>query len=302
MEKMEKPTVEAIPDTEDTLGVLDEYTQKLLEAIQQEKKRVREQALQESSSIIAQAGEKARQIYEKAIKDAEEESAAILAESKVLAGLIIGEAERFTKAVAELKQSAEQEIEEASVKVRQEADVIAEAIGRGEKTIGDAKDELQKEFKESARVVTEIKQKLKQVTKASENKTKKESTPLDEPVESSMGIINDGEEVAEPTGAEAQGSSSNGSDDQPFLGTLALDVSPGGSELSERFQKRLSKIPNLDVSLVDNSAKEKTRITVFVNKPLPLLSILNELALVKSAVADIESIRVILDKSDPWRG
>ena len=56
------------------------------------------------------------------------------------------------------------------------------------------------------------------------------------------------------------------------------------------------------MSPVDNDAKDKIRITVFASEPLPLLSMLNEMALVKSAVPDKDCIRVILEESDLWRG
>jgi hypothetical protein len=52
---MGKTTVEA--DLEDMLGTLDEYTRKLVEAIQQEKERATEEALPESGSIVVPAGQ-----------------------------------------------------------------------------------------------------------------------------------------------------------------------------------------------------------------------------------------------------
>ncbi len=56
MTQMEKPTVEVMQDTEDMLGTLDEYTRKLVEAIQRGKEGATKQALPESGSIVAQAG------------------------------------------------------------------------------------------------------------------------------------------------------------------------------------------------------------------------------------------------------
>jgi dsDNA-specific endonuclease/ATPase MutS2 len=302
MTKIEKPTADVIHEAEETLDTFYEYTRKLVESLQQEKEKVRMQALQESRNIIEQAEHKARQIYVRAMQDAARESSEILTKSRELAKLIVSEAERFTKAVTKLEQNTEQEIEAAKVKVRQEADVIAEAVYEGEKSIGDAKDKLKNEFEESVRVVTEIRQKLEQATKAAESKTEKEITRPAEPVKQSTAIPRDREKVAETTKAEVHERSTERHNYEPIVGTMALDVSSKDSVQLERFQKYLTKIRNLEVSPLDNAAKGKIRITVFASEPLPLLSMLNEMALVKSAVPDKDCIRVILEESDLWRG
>ena len=66
MEKTEESTVKVMRDDEDTLGIFHEYTQKFVEAIQQEKERVKKQALKESNNIIAEAVKKAQKTYDKA--------------------------------------------------------------------------------------------------------------------------------------------------------------------------------------------------------------------------------------------
>jgi hypothetical protein len=302
MAKTEKPTTNTMQEAEETLDTFYEYTRKLVDSLQQEKEKVRMQALQESRNIIEQAEQKARQIYVRAMQDAARESSGILTKSRELAKLIVSEAERFTKAVNELEQNTEQEIEAAKVKVRKEANIIVEAVYEGEKSIGDAKDKLKNEFEESVRVITEIRQKLEQATKAAEGKPEKEVTRPAEPVKQSTAAPRDKERVVEPARTEVNERSIERHNYEPAVGTIALEVYSKDPIQFERFQKYFSKIRNLEVSLVENTAKDKIKITVFVSEPLPLLSMLNEMALVKSAVPDKDCIRVVLEESDLWRG
>ncbi len=108
--------------------------------------------------------------------------------------------------------------------------------------------------------------------------------------------------MVERAGIEAHDDSLEVCNDKSFFGTVYLDMYSGGPALSERFQRSLSKIPNLEVSLVDKPTDEKTRITIFIGKPIPLLGILNQMQLVESVVRDKESIRVVLKNGNLWRG
>jgi hypothetical protein len=90
--------------------------------------------------------------------------------------------------------------------------------------------------------------------------------------------------------------------DKTFVGTLNLEVSKGSSALSKRFRELLSKVPGLEISVADDSAKDKTKIVAFASRPLPLLSILHQMTLVKGAVADDDGIRVSLQETDHWVG
>jgi hypothetical protein len=302
MTKTEKPTTNAMQEAEETLDTFYEYTRKLVDSLQQEKEKVRMQALQESRTIIEQAEQKARQIYIRAMQDAAKESAGILTKSRELAKLIVSEAERFTKAVTELEQNTEQEIEATKAKVRQEASAITEAVYEGEKSISDAKDKLKNEFEESVKVITEIRHKLEQATKTAESKTEKEVTRPAEPVRQSAVAPRDREKVLEPAKTEVNERPIERQNYEPAVGTITLDVYSKDPIQFERFQKYFTKIRNLEVSLVDNTIKDKIKITIFVSEPLPLLSMLNEMALVKSAVPDKDGIRVVLEESDLWRG
>ena len=162
---------------------------------------------------------------------------------------------------------------------------------------------MQGEFEESTRVITEIKQKLEQFITTSEGETEKEIAGTVKTVGSPVLTKDDREETAEQTKAEADDYSlkANDNDDKPFAGTLFLDVSAKDSTQLKKFQRSLDRISNLEVLLVDNPIQDKTRITVCANRPITLLKVLNEMALVTKAVADKEAIRVDLGIGDLWK-
>lgn len=299
---MEESKGKVMHEANETLEIFEEYKRRFTEAIEKEKERVRKQAEQESVGIIAEAEQKARQITEETMREAEQESARILTKSRELAEQTISEAERFAKAVTKVKQKVEQEIEKATEKVRQEADIVTQAIHKAEKTISEARNKLEDELEESVKVITEIRQKLEQVTEATEHEISKEFEYRGEPAESVPAITCEKEEVVEPTAAEAHDSTSQEvDDDKLFVGTLELDIiPPGDSAPLERLQKCLAQVPGLELLLTNDSVGEKTKVTVFMAKPLPLLKTLKKMAPVKSAVKDKGSIQVFLETSDGW--
>jgi len=301
---MEEARDKVMNEVEETLGIFEEYKRKFTEAIEKEKERVRKQAEQESVDIVAAAEQKAQQIIKETIREAENESGRILTRSRELTGQIISEAERFAEVVTKVKQEVEQEIEKATQKIRQEADIVTEATHKAEKAISETRSRLEKDFEKSIRVITEVRQKLEQVTEVAEHETSEEFEPQGEPVESVPTTTYERKEVVEPTAAEAHGSASREvDDDKLFVGTLELDITPPGDSASlERLQKRLSQIPGLELLLVNGSADERTRVTVFIAKPLPLLKTLKEMASVRDAVKDKDGIQVVLQASDGWMG
>lgn len=301
MEKL-KESIDSVEEgMVDTLTVFDEYREKFVEAIRQEKERVRQQALQESSDIIEQAEQKARQLYEKAIKNAEKESARILTKSGDLAKLIISEVDRYAKAVTELRQNTEKEIDAAKATLQEEAEVIAKTIRNGEKIIDDTKNKLQDEFEESNRVIIETKRKIEQFIIAAEGETEEDIISAIKTVDPPVVTKSAREETAVQTKVKVDDDSLEWDEDKLLAGTLLLDVSAKSAVQSKKFQQSLNKIHNLEVSLVDNSMEDITRITVFASRPMPLLKVLNEMASVTKVVADKGSIRVDLGTRDLWK-
>lgn len=301
---MEETRNKVMNEVEETLGIFEEYQRKFTEAIEKEKERVRKQTEQESIDIIAAAEQKAQQITKETIREAENESDRILRRSRELAGQIISEVERFAEVVTKVKQEVEQEIEKAAQKIRQEADIVTEATHKAEKAINEISTRLEKDFEKSIRAITEVRQKLKQVTEAAEHETSEEFEPQGEPVDFVLATTYERKEAIEPTVAEVHDSTAREADDNKlFVGTLELDITPPGDSASlERLQKRLSQIPGLELLLVNDSADQRTRITIFIAKPLPLIRTLKEMASVRDAVKNKDGIQVVLQASDGWMG
>ena len=300
---MEEAKDQTVNEAEETLELFEEYKRKFTEAIEKEKQRVREQAEKESSNIIAEAEQQARQIGEKTIKQAEEEAVGIIAKSRVLAGQIVSEVGRFAEIVTDVKQKIKQESEKAQEKIGQEVNVVTTAIRSAEKTIGDARNKVEEELEKSATVIAEAKRKLEQVTNVVAHDTEQESQHRGEPVGTVVAITQQKEEVTEPTIVESSDSvSTKASDDKLFVGTLELSITPPGHPaLLQRLQKCLSQIPGLEILLVNGPAGERTRVTIFIAKPIPLLHILKEMTLVKSAVKDKDGIQIVMQTSDGWK-
>ena len=281
--------------SEETSGIFQEYKQKFIEAIEEERQRLRDKAEQESTAIISEAKLKAQQIAEKTIAEAEKEAAGILARCTELAEQILSEAERSANSVTELKQKVEQEIETAKDKICQGANVVAQAVEKADKTIGETGQKVRDGLKESLRVIDEAKQKLEEISQVARRETENEWQHPGEPGAATPTTTEENEEILERNGTVNDPSSGEVADDSLLVGTLELDVTPPGNpEPLRRLLKGLSQIPNLQVLLVDGSGEEQRKVTVFVSKPLPLLRILKEMSPVKGAVEHDKCIQVIL--------
>ena len=292
---MEQSRSNAMHVAEETVGVFEEYKQRFFEAIETSRK----QAEQESINIITEARQKAQQIADKMARETRKESARILTESAGLREQMISEAERFTKVEARLERNMEQEIGRAIEKVRQEASIVNEAARRVEKNIGEAGNKLRDELRESVRVITEMTQKLEPVTQVNEQEIGLELAHIVEPAEPTPVVTPEGEEVAEPTAAEGHDSTPHeAGEDNLFGGTLELSITPPGDSASLHWLLRcLSETPGLELITGVESTSKKTKVTVSLPKPLPLLSILKGMAPVKDAVEKDRNIQVTLEAS-----
>ena len=276
---------------------VDEYSRKFLNFIQQEKDKVRKNALDESEKIVADAHAKSRSLYDKALRDASAEADSITGRARESASVLISETDRLLKALATLRDKAEGEIEEFRLQLRQQADGVAQAIRQREQKIDAAQDKLRKEFEASSTVVAELRQRLEQDARmAADTVSARRQTAANE---TRTKDIREEAPVRQPVREEEY---SRRQADKTFVGTLNLEVSKGPPAMSKRFRESLSKVAGLEISVADDSAKDKTKIVAFASRPLPLLTILHQMTLVKSAVADDEGIRVALQDSDQWVG
>lgn len=297
-----KPTDEAenandvLDDT--TQEIMDDYSRKFLSFIQQEKNRIRKQALEESEKLLAEADKRGRAAYENAVKDATAEAEGIVTRSKEAATKLTTEATRLFKATAELRDKVDHEVDELRDKLRAEAESIAQFIQQRDDLIVQAKYRLHQEFESSSSLVTELEHALEEITKPiSEEPAREEATRSQFNRQQSKASH---QTVAEPTPARENNNAKQG--DKTFVGTLNLDVNKTTPGLSRRFKESLSKVSGLEISLADDTARDRTRIVAFASRPILLLNILHQMSMVKSVVADEESVKVVLQDADRWVG
>jgi len=286
---------------ESTREIVDSYSRKFLSFVQQEKDRIRRQALEESEKILAEADKKSRLAAEKSVREAKTQAEIILSSTRESVGQATSEAQRLFDATIDLKDRVEHEIDELRQQLRQEADALAESIRMKDQAIAEAKDGLMKEFEASAETIAGLKQQLEE---AAGGPILEQTREPSRPVEFAEPRVQPKAEREQPAERSASKEDNAGKrhNDKTFVGTLNLDVDKGNPALSKRFKETLSRVPGLDISVADDSAKDKTRIVAFASRPLPLLNILHQMSLVKSAVADDEGIRVTLQESDRWVG
>ena len=304
MKEVSRTATKAAPEAPEGPDVLDEgmreaadeYSRKFLNFIQQEKDKVRKNALDESEKIIADAHAKSRQLLDKALRDAAAESDSITGRARESASVLTSEADRLLKAVATLREKAEKEIEDLRVALRQEAEAVAEAIRQRDQKIDAAHDKLRKEFEASSSIVAELRQRLEQDARIAESVSNRRQAAAAEARTKDTREEPAGRPVAREDDYSKRHS------DKAFVGTLNLEVSKGTAALSKRFRESLSKVAGLEISVADDSAKDKTKIVAFASRPLPLLNILHQMSLVKSAVADDDGVRVVLQETDQWLG
>jgi hypothetical protein len=209
------------------------------------------------------------------------------------------EAERSARALSELKQTTERDMAEAKEKVKQRAETAIEVTRRAEKIISEARNKMQEELEESARIITGVSQSLEEIINATEYVTEKELENQGEPVRSTAATSEEKAEATEPIVPVRDMSASQEADGgKVYQGTLELDISPPETSVHlGRLLKHLREVAGLEVLLVGNSGDKKTQVTVFVGKPLPLVSILKEIPPVKSVIEKDNNIQVVLETS-----
>jgi len=282
---------------ESTRQVLDDYSRKFLSFIQQEKERIRKQSLQESEKLLAEAEKKSRLAYDEAIQQANRESASVLARSKDQAKQVAAEADRLLQAVIDLKEKTRRDVEEIRTRLQQEADALVESIQQNNKVMAESRAALAREFEASEAAIEEALQGLKSTTK--------NATP--EP-QATTQVVETTNAKASSESATTKGSpkqqdeSTKRQGEKSFVGTLNFDIEKGSAALYRRFKESLSRIPGLEISMADDSSKDKARIVAFASRPILLMNILHQMSLVRTATADKGTIEVVLQETDRWVG
>jgi hypothetical protein len=278
-----------------TQDVLNDYSQKLLSLIQQEKEKIRRQALVESEKITSDAERKAKLAYDKAIKNAETEASTIISNCNAISTRLSDEAEQLSRIVHILKEKTDTQITEFSTRIRQQAEEIAEFISDTEKSVSDLKKKLDQDFTESTDMINAL---IKGIEKPEDAQHETESNAAIEEIP----ILQTTREEKNVKLPRKEERSNTRAPDKPFVGTLNIEVHRGSLALSRRFKEALSKVPGLEISMTDEASKDKLKIVAFVSKPLPLLNILQQMSLVKSAVGENGQIEIVLQDTDRWVG
>ncbi len=279
-----------------TQDVLNDYSQKLLGLIQQEKEKIRRQAAVESDKITAEAERKAKLAYEKTIKNAEAEASIIIANCNTISIKLSDEAEQLSRIVHILKDKTDKQISEFSSQLQQQAEEMAEFLKNTEKSVSDLKKKLEQDFAESIDLIDALKNGIN----VSDNPDEEKDTGDD--IEEPTLLQPTREEKAIKVPRKEERSSSNRNSDKTFVGTINIEVHRGSLALSRRFKEAFSKVPGLEISMTDEAAKDKLKIVAFISKPLPLLNILQQMSLVKSATGENGQIEVVLQDTDRWVG
>lgn len=283
------------PLDEGTRQVLDEYSRKFLSFIQQEKERIRKQALQESDKLLAEAEKKSRIAYDEAMQQANRDSSLIVTRSREQANHVVVEAERLFRAVVELRDKSEREIDEARVQLQHETETLLESIQQNSKNVAESRAALNKEFEDSAAAIAQALQGLKPASKSAIV----EPPPAPEPPKQKASAPD--QPVAKAP-AKQQEDSSKKQADKSFVGTISFEIDKGSAALYRRFKEAIARIPGLEISMSEDSSKDRARIVAFASRPILLMNILHQMSLVKSAVSDKGTIEVALQETDRWVG
>ena len=293
---------------------VDDFTQRIAQAIDGEKKKAKELGEQEASLIIAEARQLAQQITKEAMTKAEEESARYMAElsqkaeqrATVLkeevrskaeaesAKIVANSFDEAEQILARAAQAAEQESSKILANSKKEAEqIIGEAAGRAEKEANEVRSKVQKEFGECARVISEARQKLEQAAKVAEEIIGKESEHPSEAV-TKLNVAEERAQLGEPMiDLETSVAPAEEGGAELYQGRVELEIMSDGrfGEMC-RLMEDLRNVPNLGLISLGTPVNGKAMATVGIAKPLPLTSILREMAPVESVVGQGHNIQV----------
>jgi ABC-type transporter Mla subunit MlaD len=313
----------ADPLDESTREILNDYTRKFVTFIQHEKERVKKQAVDDAEKLVAEGERKARQAYEKAMRDARAESEAILARTRGAVREMVDEVSRLSETIADLKEKIEKDINDIAARLNKQEEAVGEALRKGEQAISEASGRLQADLEASSAGVVALKESLLERVK--------ELVPESQPAsaEAPAAAARGGEggaparsrEAPEPVAATAAATAAAAARttvaegaprpregaprrhaDRTFVGPLKIELYNGNPGLYRRFSEGLAKTANLEISEIEDAIGDRMKMVVIAGQPLPLLSIISQMTFVRSAVADEDRLKVVLHQTDRWMG
>ena len=292
-QEIERITTEARSKAEQIITQAEERAKK--EATDKKKRevqRIEQEAWEESRNIVAEARAGAEKTAQKIIKDAKEKARRDAQEEslRIVAGakkkVQIERDRALASAMTEIRRNAEVEA----------GQVIKEAQTKAKEIVASAKDKAQYEFEDSARLFSEIKQKLEQVnniyTKQSEmSKHQVELEPTEATAEKKE---EDGVTIFETEITNQDPILEN--ERNEYQGTLIIKVLPPVDFIKmERLEKHLSQTPQIKITGKGGDDDGTPWLRLEVDKPLPLVKLIKKIPMVKDVFAVENSVHVLLN-------
>ena len=297
---------------ESTREILNDYTRKFVAFIQHEKDRVKKQAVEDAERLVADGERKARQAYEKTIRDARAEAETILARTRGAVREMVDEVSRLSETIADLKQKVDKDVSDIAARLNRQEEAVTEALRKGEQTISEATGRLQADLEASSGGVIALKESLLERVKELVPESRSASTEAPAAARAGEGGAARSREMPEPAPASRtpEGDSAprprEGAPrrhaERTFVGPLKIELYNGNPGLYRRFSESLGKTANLEISQIEDAIGDRMRMVVVASQPLPLLNIIGQMTFVRSAVADEDRLKVVLHQTDRWMG
>lgn len=313
-------------------SIIEEFTQRIGQSVENDRNKLRELAEQESASIIAEAKKKANSEVEKILAEAKQKAIQTVNEADKR---IKDEAKQKTKKeqeriiqvakeeaetlVTRARQMAEEEAKRIVTESQKEADrqrdkliaeaeseakrkaesdaaqVLAEARDKAQKLISEAKNKVHAVLAESGRIVMEAHQALEQTIEAVENGFR-EAQYQDEIIAVASSSRQGSEESASSNiESRTDKSPAEEKDGRMLEGRLKFQLPQSGDYNRVRhFQEQLLSIPHLKLIASGGSVDEGYWIEAELNEPMPIVKILKGIPLVKETVLHKKTIDIAI--------
>jgi F0F1-type ATP synthase membrane subunit b/b' len=267
----------------------------------------RERVEAEAKAIVKQAELKGHQIIEEAKKKAEAEARKIVAQAEQKGHQIVDEAENraipeANKAIAEAEQKKHQSTEEVRKKAEVEASkIVAQAEQKGRQIT----DEIKKTAEvEASKIVAQAEQKGRQIIDEAKRKAEakaKVNKTIAEAEQRARKIVEEAERTAAAPSAQRPQLIIKAAKEQvvpeakdkeklqeavyPKQGELLI-IPPVDFAQLEKLQTSLQQSSNFHVLATSGSGDGSIKISIHMDKPVPLAESLRELGIIEEAIEE----------------
>jgi F0F1-type ATP synthase membrane subunit b/b' len=291
---VESPEPEKPPIPE-SAAIIREARQKAKRIIEEAEQKVKKEAKKKTQSqvdkLLEKAGKEAEDIVAAARELAEREKSDIIAISRQEAEQVITEItekcrqesrSQSSETIAQARRKAQKimaDVIESGTEINR---LIADIIERAEKTVAEFESRLREETGDLARIITETREKLDQVTAAAREEEARSAAPA---------LNGPNEIIDSPTLAvRFLGERSNGTDGTSALFQGQVEIKSSSAidyQYLKSLKKHLVSIPAL--KYLQEYASEKEMSVLFdIREPLPLLDLLRQVPLVEEVLPGVE--------------